>query len=145
MSSKRAVSQIYRNIGRIEVNQILTLTISIFAVCADFRNFGFTTSKDALNFELEMQKKSALLVALYMAKNKGGGTKSRQTLYEYLKEEGSTDKELVLEFGPMADAKMLLTLKKASNEAFYSFLGSAVLQMLGSWTGRDFIIGDQDK
>ena len=45
--------------------------------CLEFRNFEFRTIVTASHYEKLVQRKNVLLVALYLARNKGGGAESR--------------------------------------------------------------------
>ena len=56
-------------------------------VQGDFRNdVSFDTDFTARQYEEMQHAKQVIMIALHLAKNKGGGQKSRQTLLEYLTE-----------------------------------------------------------
>ena len=68
MSWNREVSAFRRN--PIQLNNYIVYFL-------EFRNIQFETCSIALSYEQMQQKKAILLVALYIAKNKGGGQKTR--------------------------------------------------------------------
>ena len=72
-------------------------------------------------------KRNTLLVALYLARNKGGGAKSRQTLLEFFKENtksnDSKNANLSLRIGSLFNPKHPLTkLQTTDIESYYTVL-----------------------
>lgn len=108
----------------------------------DFRNFEFKTIPFAKASEQFQLKKSCLLIALYLSKNKGGGAKSRQTLLEFFKDhvksEGSQNAKLSLRIGSIFNPKHPLTkLQDTHIESYYAVLKDQVREMLGAWHETD--------
>ena len=87
-------------------------------------------------------KKNTLLVALYLARNKGGGAASRQTLLEFFKEntkqEDSRNARLSLRIGSLFNPKHPLTkLQDTAIESYYEVLKEQIREMLGAWHDTD--------
>ena len=92
-------------------------------------------------------KKNALLVALYLARNKGGGAASRQTLLEFFKENTkqgeSKNARLSLRIGSLFNPKHPLTkLQDTAIESYYTVLKEQIREMLGAWRDTDSLEGD---
>ena len=104
--------------------------LTIIRLFVEFRNFEFSSIPFAKASESFQQKKSALLVALFLNRTKGGGVQSRQTLLEFFKEHvknnGSKNAELSMKIGSIFNPKHPLSKLQeqgdAAKEAYYSVL-----------------------
>ena len=93
----------------------------------DFRNFDFKTGSAARAYEELQHMRNTLIIALYLARNKGGGAKSRQTLLEYFKDStksnDSKNANLSLRIGSLFNPKHPLTkLQSTDVESYYAVL-----------------------
>ena len=93
-------------------------------------------------------KRNTLLVALYLARNKGGGAKSRQTLLEFFKENtksnDSKNANLSLRIGSLFNPKHPLTkLQTTDIESYYTVLKDQIHEMLGAWKSAETLTFDE--
>ena len=93
-------------------------------------------------------KRNTLLVALYLARNKGGGAKSRQTLLEFFKENtksnDSKNANLSLRIGSLFNPKHPLTkLQTTDIESYYMVLKDQIHEMLGAWKSAETLTFDE--
>ena len=94
--------------------------------------------------------RNTLIIALYLARNKGGGAKSRQTLLEYFKEStksnDSKNANLSLRIGSLFNPKHPLTkLQSTDIESYYAVLKDQIQEMLGAWKTADTLKFDEAK
>ena len=111
----------------------------------EFRNFDFKTSLSAFDYEIITQMKSSILIALYLAKNKGDGVKSRQNLLEYFDEttekRASTNAQLSMKICSFFNPRQLTVLKKTHIASYYAILKEQITEMLGAWHNIDHLLG----
>ena len=108
----------------------------------EFRNFEFKTIPPSKTAELFQQRKSCLLIALYLNRNKGGGAQSRQTLLEFFKEDvkakDSQHAKLSMRIGSIFNPKHPLTkLQDTHIDSYYMVLKEQIREMLGAWHETD--------
>ena len=89
-----------------------------------------------------------LLIAQFLARSKGGGAASRQTLLEHFKEkvknDGSKNAEMSLRIGSLFNPKHPLTkLQDTHIESYYAVLKDQIREMLGSWHTCDSLESDK--
>ena len=104
----------------------------------EFRQYEHRMIPSAHSYQEMVQKKNAVLLSLYVARNKGGGAKSRQTLLEFFKEvtkdKPSNNAKLSLRIGSLFNPTSPLTkLQEIDIESYYAVLKEQVQEMLGSW------------
>ena len=99
---------------------------------------------NAEKYEEKQRKINAILLALSFAKNKGGGTASRQSLLDYcdqvVKDEEAQNSSAIFKFGSIFDPRNPLTkLQDTHIESYYEVLKSQTKELLvalqdsGSW------------
>ena len=94
-----------------------------------------------------IHKKNTLMISWYLARNKGGGVKSRQTILEFFKENTkeseSKNAPLSLRIGSLFDPRNPLTkLQDTHIESYYMILKDEIREMLGFWSETETIMQD---